>query len=198
MSRVLRIVLGEDDGDARQDLRQVLSRLGHQVIVAGDGRQLAEVARVWQPDLLITDTRMPDMDGIAAAVAVSRERELPIIVVTGCHGPEVLERAVAGGALAYLVKPVSPAGLEAAIGLALARFEEHRRDRAEVAALRQALEDRKVIERAKGSVMRRLGLDEQEAFRRLQQLSGNGHGRLVEVARAVVAAEEVFRRLDNV
>jgi two-component system, response regulator PdtaR len=192
MSRVLRIVLGEDDGDARQDLRQVLSRLGHQVIVAGDGRQLAEVARVWQPDLLITE-----MDGIAAAVAANREREVPVILVTGCHGPEVLERAVASNVLAYLVKPVKPADLEAAIGVALARFEEHRQDRQEVAALRQALEDRKVVERAKGTLMKRLRLDEQEAFRRLQQRSGDGNGRLVEVARAVLAAEEVFRRLDD-
>jgi two-component system, response regulator PdtaR len=193
MSRVLRIVLGEDEAESRQDLRGVLSRLGHQVLVAGDGRQLAELARVGQPDLIITEK-----DGSEAAAAVSREREVPVIVVTGCHQPEVLARAVAGNVMAYLVKPVKLAGLEAAIGVALARYEEHRRDRAEVAALRQALEDRKVIERAKGSVMRRLGLDEQEAFRRLQQLSGNGHGRLVEVARAVVAAEEVFRRLDNV
>jgi two-component system, response regulator PdtaR len=192
MSRVLRIVLGEDDGDACQDLRQILSRLGHQVIEAGDGRQLAEVARVWQPDLLITE-----MDGIAAAVAANREREVPVILVTGCHGPEVLERAVASNVLAYLVKPVKPADLEAAIGVALARFEEHRQDRQEVAALRQALEDRKVVERAKGTLMKRLRLDEQEAFRRLQQRSGDGNGRLVEVARAVLAAEEVFRRLDD-
>ena len=143
-----------------------------------------------RPDLVITDIKMPDMDGIDAAMTVCREQPLPVILVSAFHERELLERAVAEHVLAYLVKPIKAADLVPAIGIALRRFEQFHALRQEAADLRQALEDRKVIERAKGVLMKRARLDEAEAFRRMQKLASEKSRKLVEIATAILVAEE--------
>ncbi len=136
---------------------------------------------------------MPDMDGIEAAVEICRGEPIPVILVSAYHDPELFERARGEHVLAYLVKPIKQADLEAAIAIAMQRFEEFQALRKEAGELRQALEDRKLIERAKGVLMKKAGLDEEEAFRRLQKLARDHNQKLVEVARMILRAEEAFQ-----
>src|SRR5207244_2992416 len=120
--------------------------------------------RPFAPDLIITDIKMPDMDGIDAAVAVNRERETPVILVSAYADADFLRRTGEYPIMGYLIKPVKPADLENAIALAMTRFAQYQAVRKEARDLQQALDDRKVIERAKGVVMKRLCVDEQESF----------------------------------
>jgi response regulator NasT len=198
MKRVYRIAVADDERDMREYFQRILPELGYEVAaVAENGRQLVERCRDTHPDLVIADIRMPGTDGLEAAEAINRDRPVPVIVVSGYHDENYLQRAREGPVMAYLVKPVKAPDLEAAINLAMARFEEHQQVRAEGAALRQALEDRKLIERAKGAVMRRLHVAEEEAYRRLQKQASSNNRRLVDVAREVVSAEEVFWAMER-
>lgn len=183
----LRIAVADDERDTRQFFQELLPLLGHEVVaVAETGRQLAEQCHAARPDLVITDIKMPDMDGIEAAAAVNRERHVPVILVTGHPDVDLLASAGTGQIMAYLTKPVKPVNLQAAITLAVLRFDHFQQVSKEAADLRQALEDRKVIERAKGLLMKTAGLDEEEAFRRLRKLARDRNQKLVEVARGVV------------
>ena len=149
------------------------------------------------PDLIITDVKMPNMDGIEAALSVNREHAVPVVLVSAYHDSALLERAGQAPVMAYLIKPVKQASVEAAIATALARFEELQTARKDSESLRQALEDRKVIERAKGIVMHRLNVDERAAYRRMRRMSSHQNRKLVEVGQTVLAAEEVFRSLEE-
>jgi response regulator NasT len=198
MNRPLRILVADDERDTREYLQEMLSRLGHQVAGAANGRQLTDLARHVEPDLVITDIKMPDMDGIDAAREVNREREVPVILVTAHHDAGLLERATADNIMGYLIKPVTPADVESALAVAMARFGQYHQARKEATELRQALEDRKLIERAKGVIMKRTHVGEDEAFRRLRKVASDGNLRLADGARKVMAAEEVFQRMEAV
>jgi response regulator NasT len=137
--------------------------------------------------------KMPDMDGIDAAVQLYREMPLPVILVSAYHDPELIARAEADHILGYLVKPIKQSDLEPTIALAMRRFEQFEALRKEAGDLRQALEDRKTIERAKGLLMKKVGLDEAEAFRRLQKLAMDSNRKMVEVAQMVLTADEAFQ-----
>jgi AmiR/NasT family two-component response regulator len=194
----LRIAVADDEADTRQFFQEVLTHLGHEVVAAVEnGRQLVERCRTTRPDLVITDIRMPDMDGIEAAAAVNRERQVPVILVTAHHDTASLSRSGGGYVMAYLSKPIKPVDLQAAITLAVLRFEQFRQLSQEAASLRQALEDRKLIERAKGIVMKRLRVDEEDAFRRLRKLASDQNAKLVEVAQQTVSADDVFQELES-
>jgi response regulator NasT len=187
----LRIVVADDEPDMRDYFQKCLPRLGHQVVaVAADGRELVDKARDARPDLIITDIKMPDMDGIEAAEQIYKERPVPVILVSAHHDARLIERAGADHVMAYLVKPIKQSDLEPAIALAVRRFAQFEALRREAADLRQALEDRKVIERAKGVLMKRAGLDEMEAFRRLQKLASEESRKLIDVARMILLAEK--------
>ena len=190
MNLSLRIAVADDEPDMRDYFKKSLLRLGHQVVaVAKNGRELVELCKAQHPDLVISDIRMPDMDGIDAAVQIYRERPVPVILVSAYHDPELIARAESDHILGYLVKPIEQADLEPVIGLAMRRFEQFETLRREAADLRQALEDRKVIERAKGVLMKRGSLDEQEAFRRLQKLASEESRKLIDIARMILVAE---------
>ncbi len=194
MTRALRIAVADDEPDMRDYFARILPLLGHEVAcIARTGEELIEKCRVACPDLLIVDVKMPDMDGIAAAAEVCRAEPLPVIVVSAFHDPELVRRAGDQSILAYLVKPIKQADLEPAIAIAMRRFGEFQDLRREATDLRQALEDRKVIERAKGLVMRSAGLDEPAAFRRLQKLAASQNLKLADVARQVLAGEAALR-----
>jgi response regulator NasT len=160
------------------------------VAVAQDGRELVERCQAARPDLVITDIKMPELDGIDAAVAIYRERPVPIILVSAYHDAALVERAEADHVLGYLVKPIKHGDLEPVIALAMRRFEQFEALRREAADLRQALEDRKVLERAKGILMKHGPLDEGAAFGRLQELAGEQKSKLVEIARLILLVEE--------
>ena len=194
MNQSLRIAIADDEPDMRDYFAKILSRLGHQVVAqARDGRELLERCRALRPELVITDIKMPEMDGIDAAVAIYKDTPLPVILVSAYHDAELIGRAEADHILGYLVKPIKHADLEPAIALALRRFQQFEELRKEAADLRQALEDRKVIERAKGILMKKAGLDEQDAFRRLQKLASDRNRKLVEIAHMIVTADEALQ-----
>jgi two-component system, response regulator PdtaR len=197
VSQPLLIAVAEDQDDTREYFQELLPRLGHRVVAVRDGRQLVEACRSSPPDLIIADVKMPNMDGIEAAVAVNRERPIPVVIVSAFHEAELLQRAGESPVMAYLIKPVKQASVEAAIATALSRFGELRDARQEADSLRQALEDRKVIERAKGAVMKRIGVDERGAYRRMRRLSSHENHKLVEIARSILSAEDVFRTLEE-
>ncbi|HEY1377473.1 MAG TPA: response regulator [Gemmataceae bacterium] len=191
MDRGLRVAVADDERDMRDFFQEFLPPLGHTVVgAAATGGELVALCREAKPDLVITDIKMPDMDGIDAARAVCRERPVPVILVSAFHDRALLERAEEDSVLAYLVKPIKAADLVPAIGIALRRFEQFEALRREAADLRQALEDRKVIERAKGVLMKRAGLDEAEAFRRMQKVASEKSRKLVDIAAAILVAEE--------
>jgi response regulator NasT len=196
-ARSLRIVFADDEPEVRAYFRELLTRLGHEVVLAQSGRQLVELCRVGRPDLIITDIRMPDLDGLRAAQEASREHPAPVILVSAHHDGDMLGRLNSDDVMAYLVKPVKEADVETAIAVAMLRFEQLQALRREACDLRQALEDRKLLERAKGAVMKRLGVDEPEAFRKMKKLASDHNRKLVELAESIVAAEEVFAHLDK-
>jgi AmiR/NasT family two-component response regulator len=190
MNSPLRIAVADDELDMRDYFKKSLSRLGHQVVsVAQNGRELIEHCKTQKPDLVITDIKMPDMDGIDAAVHIYKDRPVPVILVSAYHDPGLIARAESDHILGYLVKPIEQADLEPAIALAMRRFEQFEALRHEAADLRQALEDRKIIERAKGVLMKRGSFDEPEAFRRLQKLASEESRKLIDIAHMILIAE---------
>lgn len=195
----LRIAVADDEREMRQFFEELLPHMGHQVVgVVETGRQLAECCRTHRPDVVVTDIKMPDMDGIDAAAAVNRERQVPVVLVSGHTEGELLARSGAEYIMSYLVKPVKPADLQAAITLAVARFEQYQRARAEAATLRQSLEDRKMIEQAKGVAMRRLHIDESEAYHRMRRLASQHNWKLVDLSRRLLDSESIFQLLEEV
>src|SRR5262249_430159 len=162
MTRALNIIAADDERYMREYYQELLPRLGHQVVLAEGGRQLVEQCRLLNPDLVIADVKMPDLDGLEAAAEVLRERAVPFILVTAHHAPDLMAKAQQRKVMAYLVKPVKQADPAAAIDLAMTRFEQMQALRQDAAGLRQALEERKLIERAKGVIVHRLGVSEDD------------------------------------
>lgn len=197
MKRPLRVAVADGEQFMLDYYRDLLPRLGHDVIVAESGRHLIELCRAQRPDLVITDVKLADIDGLEATNELNREREVPVILVSNHHDGDTQARAVQDHVMAYLAKPIKEGDLAAAIGLALARFQDWRALRKEADDLRQALEDRKLVERAKGVVTRRVNVPEAEAFRRLRKLASDQNRKLAEVARDILVAEEVFDKLDR-
>ncbi len=190
---LIRVAVADDDATIVELLCQSLTHLGHQVLfTATTGRELIEQSARLKPDLVITDIKMPDVDGLDAALEIYQQHPTPIILVTGYTDRQFIERAMENHILAYLIKPIRQAELEAAIALAQRRFEEFRALQQEADDLRQALADRKIIEQAKGILMKHMNLGEQEAFRRLQKLASSRRQKLVSVAESIVTASELF------
>jgi two-component system, response regulator PdtaR len=196
MPRLTTIVAADADRQMLEYYRDLFPRLGHEVVPAESGRRLVELCRAHRPDLIVTDVDLGDGDGIELASKLSKDSELPVIIVSSRHDGKLHARALTAPVMAFLVKPVKPEDLAAAIDISLARFGELRALRQEVADLRQSLEDRKLVERAKGAVTRRVGVPEADAFRRLRKYASDHNRKLADVARQVIAAEEVFHALD--
>jgi response regulator NasT len=194
MIGTLRIAVADDEPRMRDYYQDILPRMGHSVVcVADSGRALTQQCASQHPDLVITDIKMPDMDGIDAARDICREEPLPVILVSAYHEPELFRRASEEHILAYLVKPIKQADLEAAIAIATQRFEQFRDLQRESGELRQALEDRKIIERAKGILMKRANLDEEQAFRRLRKLARDQNQKLIDVAQMIIKTDQAFQ-----
>lgn len=189
----LRILIADDDSIRLLSLRAQLTALGHQVVgEASTGDEAVAFAASQRPDLALLDIKMPRMDGIEAAERITQTHPIPIILLTAYSETQLVERAAQANISAYLMKPVSEEDLLPAITLALTRFKQFQALQQEVADLREALEARKVIEKAKGILMRRLNLTEEEAFRRLQRQSQEGNRKLAQVAEAIVVADQML------
>src|SRR5438445_12455580 len=184
----LRILIAEDETIIRLDLRDLLVRAGFDVCAeARDGEEAVELARSEQPDLAIMDVKMPKLDGIDAARRILEERPIPIVMLTAYGQEEIVSRAVEAGVFGYLVKPFREQDLLPAIQAARARHEELQALREEAESLADALAARKAIERAKGLLMEKEGLSEQDAFARLRKASQISGRPLKVVAEALIA-----------
>jgi two-component system, response regulator PdtaR len=182
------VLIAEDETIIRLDLRDLLQRAGLAVCAeARDGVEAVELARSEEPDVAVLDVKMPRLDGIEAARRILDERPIPIVMLTAYGQDELVGRAVEAGVFGYLVKPFREVDLLPAIQAARARHEELAALREQVDSLAEALAARKSIERAKGLLMEREGLSEQEAFARLRKASQVSGRPLRVVADAVVA-----------
>ena len=184
----MRILVAEDETIIRLDLRDMLQRAGYDVCAeARDGEEAVELARAERPDLAIMDVKMPRLDGIEAARRILDERPIPIVMLTAYGQQELVSRAIEAGVFGYLVKPFRESDLLPAIKTARARHEELTALRDEAESLAEALVARKAIERAKGLLMEKEGLSEQDAFARLRKASQVSGRPLKVVAEAIVA-----------
>ena len=183
----MRILIAEDETIIRLDLRALLEKAGLDVCAeARDGEEAVELARTERPDLAIMDVRMPRLDGIEAARRILDERPIPIVMLTAYGQDELVSRAIEAGVFGYLVKPFRETDLLPAIATARARHEELQTLREDAESLSEALAARKVIERAKGLLMAKDGLTEDEAFDRLRRASQVSGRPLRVIAEAVV------------
>lgn len=186
------MVIVDDHGPSRADVRAAVTAAGGEV--TGEATRgvdaLATVAGA-RPDVGIFAVGLPDGDGIAAAAAVTTATGCPVVMFTSHTDDGLVARAQAAGVMAFLLKPLRPAELAPALDLAVARFAETRQ-------LRRTLEERKVIERAKGRLMDRLQLTEEEAFRRLRRAAMNSRRPMIEIARALLVSESVSEVLPRI
>lgn len=185
----LRLVIADNESLIRMDLREMLEEAGHEIVgEAMDGRKAVVLTRSHRPDLVIMDIKMPQMDGIAAAKKMAEEKLAPVLLLTAFSQPEIVEKAKDSGVLGYLVKPVQEAQLFPAMEIARSRWQEMQDMEAELAGLRDTLEARKTLDRAKGILMAMHHLSEPEAYRRIQQYAMMKRKTLKEIAEAVVKA----------
>jgi len=184
----MRILVAEDETIIRLDLCELLRRSGFEVCAeARDGEEAVALAREHEPDLAIMDVKMPRLDGIEAARRILDERPIPIVMLTAYGQDELVSRAVEAGVFGYLVKPFRETDVLPAIRTARARHEELAALRDEAESLSEALAARKSIERAKGLLMEKEGLSEQDAFARLRKASQVSGRPLRVVAEALLA-----------
>jgi AmiR/NasT family two-component response regulator len=187
-----RVVIADDESIIRMDLKEMLTSLGYLVVgEAGDGISAVNLAREVRPDLVIMDIKMPDLDGIAAAKILTEEKLAPVLLLTAFSQQELVEGAKEAGVVGYVVKPFRETELQPAIEIALSRFREFRSLEKEAADLRDTLETRKLVERAKGVLMDTQGLKEADAFRKIQKLSMNTRKSMREIAEAILLAQQV-------
>jgi AmiR/NasT family two-component response regulator len=186
-----RVIIADDESLIRQDLQEMLTNLDYLVVgEVGDGRSAVNLARELRPDVVIMDIKMPDMDGIEAAAVLTKEHIAPVVLLTAYSQRELVGRAKEAGVAGYIVKPFQESDLAPAIEVALARFREFRAMEKEVGDLKQALETRKFVDRAKGILMDTQGLTEADAFRKIQKMSMNTRKPMKEVAEAIILAHQ--------
>jgi response regulator NasT len=195
MSKKLRILIADDESIIRLDLKEMLEDNGHTVIgEASDGKIAVELAEKLKPDLIVMDIKMPNLDGLGAVKQINAtpgKARVPVVMVTAYSQPELVEQAVELGVFAYLVKPIKEGDIMPTIEVAMSRAEEMNALEKEVENLKEALETRKVVERAKGILIETYNITEAEAFRRIQKLSMNSRKPIKEIADAIILAREV-------
>ena len=185
----LRLVVADNESIIRLDLREMLEDAGHEVVgEAINGRKAVELTRMHRPDLVIMDIKMPEMDGITAARKIADEKLAPVLLLTAFSQADIVEKAKDSGVLGYLVKPVQESNLFPAIEIALSRWEEMQGMEQELGKLKESLETRKLVDRAKGILMAAHKLSEQEAYRRIQRYAMMKRLSIKEVAEAIVKA----------
>jgi len=185
-----RVLIAEDEAIIRLDLRETLEEEGYEIVAeTGRGDEAVELARSMGPDLAILDIKMPGIDGLEAARRITDERLCGVLVLTAFSQRDFIEQARDAGALAYLVKPFQKSDLVPAIELAIARFRELSALADEVKGLEEQLDTRKVVDRAKGILMDRHGLSEQDAFSFIQKRAMSERTKMKTIAERVVAGD---------
>ena len=182
-----RVLVAEDETLIRLDIVETLTDAGYEIVAeAADGEEAVRLADEHDPDLCVLDVKMPVTDGITAAERILEKHNCAVVMLTAFSQTELVERASAAGAMAYVVKPFTPADLIPALEIAMSRHEEILSLESEISALTERFETRKRVDRAKGLLMERMGLSEPEAFRWLQKTSMNRRLTMREVADAVI------------
>ncbi|MBQ2087261.1 MAG: response regulator [Selenomonas sp.] len=185
----LRIVIADNESLIRLDIREMLEDAGHEVVgEAVNGRRAVELTRQHRPDLVLMDIKMPEIDGITAAGKIYADKIAPVILLTAFSQPDIVDKAKDSGVLGYLVKPVQESQLFPAIEIALSRWQEMQGLEDELEKLKDSLETRKLIDRAKGIIMAAHKLGEQEAYRRMQQYAMQKRVPLKDVAQSIIRA----------
>jgi response regulator NasT len=189
-SGATRVVIAEDETIIRLDLRELLEEEGYEVVgETGRGDEAIDLVRQLEPDLAILDIKMPGLDGLSAASRITAERLAAVLILTAFSQRDLVEQARDAGALAYLVKPFQKTDLIPAIELALGRHRELLSLEKGVDDLTERLEERKLVDRAKGRLMDAHAMSEQEAWRFLQQEAMSNRVKVGEIARRVVDGE---------
>ena len=187
----LRVVLVEDDPVSRMDIREMLAE--EQILTVGecgDGLSGVNLVKSLKPDLVIMDIMMPGMNGIEAARILNEEKVAPVLLLTAYSQEEFIEEARKVGVLAYLVKPINKQNLIPACKIAVQRYQEFSLLRDEILSLNEALDARRVIEKAKGLLQKKYMLDENSAFKKIRQISMNQRKSMKEVAEAILMTLE--------
>lgn len=188
-----KVLIAEDNSKTRLFLKNQLELLGYEVVAAvSNGQAAVDTFSELNPNLVIMDVKMPEMDGIDAAKAITAKGPIPIILITGLSSDEMAAKAIEAGVFAYLVKPVTKKQLEPAIKLALARYSEFKSLKTEVKDLKDAIETRKVVERAKGILMKRCNISEEDAFKLLQTHSQKENKKMREIADNIISASKLI------
>ena len=183
----VQVVIAEDEAIIRLDLKETLEEEGYEVVAeTGRGDEAVQLVKEHQPDIAILDIKMPGMDGLSAARAITAERLAAVLILTAFSQRDLIEQARDAGAMAYLVKPFARHELVPAIELAVSRFAERRALEDEVATLTERLETRKLVDRAKGLLMTRRQMSEPDAFRWIQRTAMDRRTTMKAVAEAVV------------
>ena len=186
-SKKRRAVVAEDEALIRMDIVETLTEAGYDVVgEAANGEEGFALAQEHKPDVVVMDIKMPVMDGITAAEKIAAERLAPVVLLTAFSQTELVERARDAGAMAYVVKPFTPADLLPAVEIAASRFAEIRALESEIADITERMDTRKKVERAKGLLMENMRLNEPEAFRWIQKTSMDRRLTMREVAEAVI------------
>lgn len=193
MSEGLKILIADDSSINRLGFKAMLQSLGHRVIAeAENGEEAVELANLYNPDLLLMDINMPLIDGIEAIKRINDKFFIPSIIVSAYHDTELIERASAEGVLYYLVKPVDEKDLSIAIKISMSKAEEIMKLNSELKTTKEALSNRVFIEKAKGILMQRKDLTEPEAMKLLQKISNQKNEKVVQVAKSLIQADELF------
>jgi len=187
-----KVLIAEDNPKTRLFLKNQLELLGYQVEAVSNGQAAVDMVSEIKPTLVIMDVKMPEMDGIDAAKNISAKTTIPIILITGLSSDEMATKAIESGVFAYLVKPVTKKQLEPAIKLAMARYNEFKSLKVEVDDLKEAIETRKLVERAKGILMKRCNITEDDAFKLLQTHSQKENKKMREIAETIVSASKLI------
>ena len=187
MKPALRVVVAEDEALIRLDLVEMLTESGYEVVgQAGDGLAAIEITEKVKPDLVVMDVKMPKLDGISAAERIAAQRIAPVVILTAFAQRDLIERARDAGAMAYLTKPFTIEDLMPAIELAVSRFQEIKQLDSEISDLQEQLKARKLIERAKGLLMKKLKINEPEAFQWMQKTAMDKRRSMTDVAQLVI------------
>nr|WP_236683821.1 response regulator [Demequina flava] len=182
-----RAVVAEDEALIRMDIVETLREGGYDVVGEGaNGEEGVALAKEHKPDVVVMDIKMPVMDGITAAEQIAAARVAPVVLLTAFSQTELVERARDAGAMAYVVKPFTPADLLPAVEIAASRFVEIRALESEIADINERMDTRKKVERAKGLLMEKMKLNEPESFRWIQKTSMDRRLTMKEVAEAVI------------
>ena len=189
-----RVLVIDDHVPSRNDLKRALAASGCQVVGEGtSGKGAEELASATLPDVILMAVGLSDLDGTRAARKIMQSRPVPVILVSSHYDTETVERAKRAGVMGYLLKPLRDSELLPMIEIAVSQFQEFIALRKENETLKKTLEARKIIERAKGLLMKNKGLSEAEAFSLIQKKSMDLRKPMSEIAQAVILSEEIAK-----